>query len=273
MPPATRLRVATVNVNGIRAAFRKGMREWLAASDADIVAMQEVRASTDDAARLLGDEWDLVHDASRLAGRAGVAIASRHAASIHRVAFGDDDLETSGRWIEADYTVNGAPITIVSTYVPTGEALTPRQAEKFRFLDAFEHRLAALAADGRHAIVTGDLNIAHRQVDIRNWKGNRAKAGFLPEERAYLDRILGTGPDARSDWVDVGRRFAGEIDGPYTWWSMRGKAFDNDTGWRIDYQFATTALAATVTAVRVDRAPSWGERWSDHAPLIVDYAL
>jgi exodeoxyribonuclease-3 len=132
-------------------------------------------------------------------------------------------------------------------------------------------------------VVTGDLNVGHREFDIRNWMGNIKKAGFLPRERAYFDRILGEagGRVLAVDgsvglglgWVDVGRTFHGEIDGPYTWWSSRGKAFDTDTGWRIDYHLATPALAERVTDYRVVRAPSWDTRWSDHAPVIVDYSL
>jgi exodeoxyribonuclease III len=129
----------------------------------------------------------------------------------------------------------------------------------------------------------GDLNVGHREFDIRNWKGNRKKAGFLPRERAYFDRILGAEGEQVDavdgttgtglGWVDVGRRHAGEVDGPYTWWSMRGRAFDTDTGWRIDYHLATPDLAARLTDYRVDRAPSWDTRWSDHAPVIADYTL
>ena len=125
----------------------------------------------------------------------------------------------------------------------------------------------------------GDLNVGHRTLDIRNWKGNVKRAGFLPEERAYFDRILGAEGDPRYNdgaglgWVDVGRKAAGEVDGPYTWWSWRGQAFDNDTGWRIDYQLASPALAATVKHYAVDRAAAYDERWSDHTPVVVDYAI
>jgi exodeoxyribonuclease-3 len=142
-----------------------------------------------------------------------------------------------------------------------------QQALKYAFLDAIDHRLAELAASGRHAVLTGDLNICHRREDLRNWKGNRGRSGFLPEEQAHLSRWLGGG------WVDIVRVDAGEVDGPYTWWSWRGKAFDNDTGWRIDYQLATRSLAETVTGVRVGRAPTYADRWSDHAAVVVDYAV
>jgi exodeoxyribonuclease III len=142
-----------------------------------------------------------------------------------------------------------------------------------------EARLPELGLGRELALVVGDLNVGHRTLDIRNWKGNVKRAGFLPDERAYFDRFLGAEdhPDynrgAGLGWVDVGRRFAGEVDGPYAWWSWRGKAFDNDTGWRIDYQLATPKLADTVVDYSVDRAATYDTRWSDHAPVVADYAI
>ncbi len=273
------LRVASVNVNGVRAAYRKGMGDWLAARDVDILAVQEVRASTDDIVGLLGPEWDVLHDAATAKGRAGVALASRKSASIHRVEFGADDFDSAGRWIEADYTVGDRTITVVSTYVHSGEADTPKQLEKYKFLDAMEKRLPELAAHSELALVVGDLNVGHRKFDIKNWKGNVKKSGFLPTERAYFDRYLGAEDEenynagAGLGWVDVGRKWAGEVDGPYTWWSQRGQAFDNDTGWRIDYHLATPQLAASVVNYAIDRADAYDQRWSDHAPVVVDYAI
>ena len=273
------LRVASVNVNGVRAAYRKGMGDWLAARDVDILAVQEVRASTDDIVGLLGPEWDVLHDAATAKGRAGVALASRKSASIHRVEFGADDFDSAGRWIEADYTVGDRTITVVSTYVHSGEADTPKQVEKYKFLDAMEKRLPELAAHSELALVVGDLNVGHRKFDIKNWKGNVKKSGFLPTERAYFDRYLGAEDEenynagAGLGWVDVGRKWAGEVDGPYTWWSQRGQAFDNDTGWRIDYHLATPQLAASVVNYAIDRADAYDQRWSDHAPVVVDYAI
>ena len=277
--PSSPLRIATINANGIRAAFRKGMDAWLAGRDVDILAIQEVRASTEDLQGLLGDDWDIVHDPATAKGRAGVAIASRHRAAIHRVELGPTDFDSAGRWLEADYEVDGTVVTVVSAYVHSGEAGTEKQTEKYRFLDAMEARLPALQKHNELAVVMGDLNVGHRTLDIRNWKGNVKRAGFLPDERAYFDRILGAEGDpdynagAGLGWVDVVRRHAGEVDGPYTWWSWRGKAFDNDTGWRIDYQLATPALAARVKDVAVDRAAAYDERWSDHTPVVVDYEL
>lgn len=279
VPEVTRLRIASVNVNGVRAAFRKGMGDWLAGRDVDILAMQEVRAETSHLDELLGDEWDIVHDPATAKGRAGVAIASRRAASVHRVTFGPDDFDSAGRWLEADYDVDGAVVTVVSCYVPSGSVGTPKQDEKYRFLEGMLVHLPELRQRNPLSVVMGDLNVGHRTLDIRNWKGNVKNAGFLPEERAYFDRFFGAEDDpdynagAGFGFVDVGRRFAGDVDGPYTWWSQRGKAFDTDTGWRIDYHAATLELAAKVVDVKVDRAAAWDERWSDHAPVVVDYQL
>jgi exodeoxyribonuclease-3 len=276
---STTVRVASVNVNGVRAAFRKGMGAWLDGRGVDILALQEVRASTDDLEQLLGPEWNVLHDAATAKGRAGVAIASRGKAHIHRVAIGEEDFDTAGRWLEADFEVGDAVLTVVSAYVHSGETGSPKQDEKFRFLDAVEARLPELTAHNPLAVVVGDLNVAHRRLDIRNWRGNQKASGFLPEERAYWDRMVGAEDDERYNagaglgWVDVGRRAAGEVDGPYTWWSWRGQAFDNDTGWRIDYHLASPALGERVADYAVDKAGSRDGRWSDHTPVVADYAL
>jgi len=282
------LRIATVNVNGVRAAYRKGMGEWLEGRGIDILALQEVRAATEDLVGLLGPKWHVIHDAASAKGRAGVALASRdrddrREPEIHRIALGADEFDTAGRWLEADYKVGDELITVVSTYVHSGEDGTPKQVEKYKFLDAMTERLPQLAAHSKYALVLGDLNVGTTERDIKNWKGNRKNAGFLPKERAYFYRFFGAegepveGPDGTIapglGWVDVGRRWAGDVDGPYTWWSQRGKAFDTDTGWRIDYHVATPALADKVVDYRVDRYPAWDQRWSDHAPVVVDYAI
>ncbi|PZU31445.1 MULTISPECIES: exodeoxyribonuclease III [unclassified Microbacterium] len=273
------LRLASVNVNGIRAAVRKGMREWLDAADVDVLTLQEVRAEASDLAAALPG-WHVVNDEALAKGRAGVAIATREPIDLWRVELGDDTLDSKGRWVEADVQVAGQTVTVVSAYVFTGEDGTPKQDAKYAFLDAMTTRMPQL---GPLAVITGDLNVGHRELDIRNWKGNVKKAGFLPRERAYFDRFLGaagetvTGVDGSTGpglgWVDVGRRWAGEVDGPYSWWSNRGKAFDTDTGWRIDYHLATPALAERVVDYRIVRAPSWDTRWSDHAPVVADYAF
>lgn len=274
-----RLRIASVNVNGIRAAVRNGMHAWLDAADVDLLTLQEVRAEADDLAKALPG-WHIVNDEALAKGRAGVAIATREPLGLSRVELGDETLDSKGRWIEADVTVDDQVVTVVSAYVFTGEDGTEKQVSKYAFLDAMHARMPQL---GALALITGDLNVGHRELDIRNWKGNVKKAGFLPRERAYFDRFTGpAGADVACvdgttgtglGWVDVGRRWAGEVDGPYSWWSNRGKAFDTDTGWRIDYHLATPALAERVTDYRVVRAPSWDTRWSDHAPVVADYAF
>jgi exodeoxyribonuclease-3 len=277
------VRIATVNVNGVRAAFRKGMGDWLDARGVDILALQEVRASTEDLESLLGPEWNILHDAASAKGRAGVALVSRSKAEIHRVAIGADDFDSAGRWLEADYKIGGKILTVVSTYVHSGEVDTPKQVEKYKFLDGMIERMPEIAQHTDYALVVGDLNVGHRELDIKNWKGNLKNAGFLPQERAYFDRFMGAAGETLEladettgtglGWVDVGRQAAGEVAGPYTWWSFRGQAFDTDAGWRIDYHLATPKLAALASGYTVDRADSYDTRWSDHAPVVVDYAL
>jgi len=264
------MRIATVNVNGVRAAWRKGMAEWLAGADCDIVTLQEVRAPDDIVHELLADTgYHVAHTESVQKGRSGVAVLTRTEPKDVRPHCGDPYFDDSGRWLETDVALSdGSLLTVVSTYIHAGGVGTPAQDDKYRLLERMIQRMIAVNADADHGIVTGDLNVAHTQRDIRNWKGNVGKAGFLPDEQAFLDRAA-----AEAEWVDVHRSVTGDVDGPYTWWSMRGQAFDNDSGWRIDYQLATPGLAATATSARVDRAASWGERWSDHAPLVVDYAL
>jgi exodeoxyribonuclease III len=266
------LSVATVNVNGIRAAYRRGMGPWLRDREPDVLLMQEVRASDEVLRAQLGGYWYVAHAEPALdghRGRAGVAVASRRPIKASRSCVGPDRFDGCGRWVEADLVLDdGTTLTAISTYVFTGEFETPpRQAEKYAFLDAIADRLDALRAGGRHVLMCGDLNVAHREVDLKAWKANRKKSGFLPQERAWLDRLLDSG------WVDVGRRFGGDGPGPYTWWSWRGKAFDNDAGWRIDYQIASPGLGAAATGCTVDRAQAYAERWSDHAPVFATYSL
>ena len=269
------LSVASVNVNGIRAAFRRGMGEWLDVRKPDVLLLQEVRGSDEILAdHLPPDGWHLAHEAGHAKGRAGVAIASRLPMSAVRIGLGTGATGDAGRWVEADLEVpaeDGRPastLTVVSAYLHSGTVGTPSMDEKYAFLAHVTDRLAAIAATGGRAVVAGDLNIAHREVDIKNWKGNVTKAGFLPEERAYLDRWFD-----ELGWRDLGRDLAGPGPGPYTWWSWRGKAFDNDAGWRIDYQLATPALAALARTATVDRAATYDARFSDHAPVVVDYDL
>ncbi|QKJ20079.1 exodeoxyribonuclease III [Microbacterium hominis] len=283
-----RVRIASVNVNGIRAAVRKGMIEWLDQADVDVMALQEVRATLDELHTALPG-WQIVNDEALAKGRAGVAVASRLPSVAVRRVLGPDDLDApdradwAGRWIEADFDIDGEALTVVSAYVHTGEADTPKQDAKWAFLDAMEARLPQLQARSPLALVMGDLNVGHRELDIRNWKGNVKKSGFLPRERAYFDRMLGASGETVQavdgttgiglGWVDVGRRFHGDVEGPYSWWSMRGRAFDNDTGWRIDYHLASPALSERVTDYRIFRASAWDTRFSDHAPVVADYTI
>src|SRR6476646_6615314 len=161
--------------------------------------------------------------------------------------------------------VDTGDLTVASVYVPTGEAETDRQLEKERFMAAIAARMAVLRRKRRDAVVCGDWNIGHTELDIKAWKANQKKAGFLPSERQWLTDLLATG------WVDVVRVTHPDVPGPYSWWSWRGKAFDNDAGWRIDYQLATTGLAARVSAARVERAAAYALRWSDHSPVTVEF--
>jgi len=265
----------TANVNGIRAALRRGGLDWLAASDTDVWALQEVRSTReqlDDALVAAGlGHLNVAYAEAALKGRAGVAVVSRLPILASRIDLPAKEFASTGRWVEADVATKNGPMTVISTYVHTGDADDEsRQQEKMRFLAAIEKRMKALikheADTGQGAVLTGDLNVAHREVDIKNWKGNLKKAGFLPEERAVLERWFG-----RLALVDLGREFGGAGPGPYTWWSWRGQAFDTDAGWRIDFQIATPELAKRARSATVARADSYAQRWSDHAPLVVQF--
>jgi exodeoxyribonuclease III len=269
--------VSTINVNGIRAASKQrspenlGLLPWLAETRADVVCLQETRADDDQLAGALGPAlssgWHLASAGGDLKGRNGVAVLSRH--PIKRVRdLGVDvgappasrgGFALHGRYIEVD--IDG--LTVASVYIQTGEAGTDRQLEKERFMAALAHRMATLI--DRDAVVCGDWNIAHTENDIKNWRGNVKKSGFLPAERQWLTDLLAAG------WVDVVRVLHPDVPGPYSWWSWRGRAFDNDAGWRIDYQLATRGLAARASAARVERAAAYALRWSDHAPVTVEY--
>lgn len=270
----------TANVNGIRAAARRGGLDWLADAGADVICLQEVRATHEQVHEQLADSrlagMHVSHSASQSLGRNGVAVLTREQPKAVREGLGVPEFASQGRWIEVDLDTTLGPITVVSAYVHTGEAETPKQDEKFRFLDAMDRRLAALRRKASrqkgHVLVTGDFNVAHAEVDIKNWKGNRDKAGFLPEERAYLDRWFGVPGGKPGPWSDLGRALGGPGPGPYTWWSWRGRGFDTDGGWRIDYQIATPGLAARAREAIVGKAPTYGERWSDHAPLTITFA-
>ena len=268
------LSIITANVNGIRAADRRSGLEWLGAADADVICLQEVRATHEQLHEVLQGSplahYFVAHVPAPELGRAGVAILSREKPIATRESIKQADLGGLGRWVEADLETELGPLTVASVYVHSGEAETQKQVDKMAFLVAMEKRLkslkAAAAKAGSNVVVCGDFNVARAEIDIKNWKGNRDKAGFLPEERAYLNRWCD------NDWADLGRELGGEGPGPYTWWSWRGKGFDTDGGWRIDYVLATAGLAASAREAVVGKAPTYAERWSDHAPLTVTFS-
>ncbi|MFD5784459.1 exodeoxyribonuclease III [Streptomyces sp. NPDC126933] len=260
--------VTSVNVNGLRAAAKKGFVEWLAETSADVVCLQEVRAEPqqlpEDVRQPVG--WHTLHAPAAAKGRAGVSLYSRREPDRTQIGFGSAEFDTSGRYAEMDLP----GLTVASLYLPSGEVGTERQDEKLRFMDEFLTYLEGLkkraAADGREVLVCGDWNIAHQEADLKNWRANRKSSGFLPEERAWLTRVF-----EETGYTDVVRALHPDQEGPYTWWSYRGRAFDNDSGWRIDYHVATEALAARAVKAWVERAATHDERWSDHAPVTVTY--
>ena len=270
--------VTTINVNGVRAAVRersaenRGLLAWLTGTSADVVCLQETRA--DDVqlraalspvlAPSVSDGWHLASAEPHLKGRSGVAILSREPFAGVRIGAGATEFDGHGRYLEVD--LPGA-VTVGSVYVHSGEEGTDRQREKERFMVALGRRMAELAADGRDAVLCGDWNVAHTENDIKNWKGNLKKAGFLPQERQWLTELMDSG------WVDVVRLLHPEGPGPYSWWSWRGKAFDNDAGWRIDFHLATESLAGRARSARVEKATAYELRWSDHAPVTVEFGL
>ncbi|MFC7330943.1 exodeoxyribonuclease III [Marinactinospora rubrisoli] len=260
--------MSTVNVNGLRAAARKGFLEWLAATEADVVCLQETRVEHAQLPAPVAAPagWHVTLVPANDRGRSGVALYSRTALDGVRIGFANEEFDAAGRYVEGDL----GDITVASLYLPSGEVGTERQAEKERFMAAFlpylVRRRAEVEAEGRELVVCGDWNIAHREADLKNWRDNRNHSGFLPDERAWLSRVFD-----EAGYVDVVRRLFPDVDGPYSWWSYRGRAFDNDTGWRIDYHISTPGLAGRAREARVERAASHDRRWSDHAPVTVVY--
>ncbi|MDQ0761452.1 exodeoxyribonuclease-3 [Streptomyces canus] len=266
------LTVTSANVNGLRAAAKKGFVEWLADTSADVLCLQEVRAEPQqlpDGVRA-PEGWHVVHAPAAAKGRAGVSLYTRREPDRVRIGFGSSEFDTSGRYVEADLP----GVTVASLYLPSGEVGTERQDQKVRFMDEFLVYLKNLreraAADGREVVVCGDWNIAHQQADLKNWRANQKSSGFLPEERAWLSRVLDI---TDGGYVDVVRSLHPDVAGPYSWWSYRGQAFDRNTGWRIDYHLSTPGLAAKAVKGFVERAATHAERWSDHAPVTVVYDL
>jgi exodeoxyribonuclease-3 len=257
------MRVITVNVCGVRAAAKKGLFAWLAKQKADAVCLQETRAQEDQRAGLDAELLDAGYhgffcDAERK-GYAGVALYSRHKPDQVIRGFGVAEFDNEGRYLEA--RLDG--VAVVSLYLPSGSAGPERQASKFRFLEAFQPHLQRLRRRKQPYLLCGDWNIAHKPIDLRNWKGNQKNSGFLPEERAWLDEVFGA-----SGYVDAFRVVNQEPD-QYTWWSTRGQAYAKNVGWRIDYQVISAPLASAVSSASIYKE----ERFSDHAPLILDYKL
>jgi exodeoxyribonuclease-3 len=255
------MRVLSLNVNGLRSAREKGLFPYLARQKADVICLQEIRATEE---QLEGPGFQL-RGYTRLLlpaerkGYAGVAIYAKRAPDELVRGFGVDEFDREGRYLEARF----GEVSVVSLYLPSGSSGEHRQASKYRFLDSFLPHLARLAKTGRPYVLSGDWNIAHKPIDLENWKSNQKNSGFLPEERAWLDRVYG-----ELGFVDAFREVNQEPR-QYTWWSNRGEAWAKNVGWRIDYQVASPSLRGAAEAVSIYK----NKRFSDHAPLIVDYAL
>jgi exodeoxyribonuclease-3 len=252
-------RVLTFNCNGIRSATTKGLFRWLPKSGADVICLQEVKAHEADipAPQRHPDGLHGIFNCADKKGYAGTALYTGKTPRQVKAGFGVPEFDQEGRWIEATFK----NVTIISTYFPSGSAGAHRQESKYRFLAAIFPYLAKLAASGREAIVCGDINIAHKEIDLKNWRSNQKHSGFLPEERAWLSKLFD-----EQGWVDVFRRLDPRPE-QYTWWSNRGQAYAKNVGWRIDYQIATPGIARRAKRVEIYKK----QRFSDHAPLIIEY--
>ncbi|MFZ9140935.1 MAG: exodeoxyribonuclease III [Burkholderiaceae bacterium] len=275
------MRIISLNANGIRSAANKGVFDWLADQSADLVCVQELKAQGSDLTEAhtrikSSQQKDLfahLHWAEKK-GYSGVAVFSHQAPTGVKAGIGVSEFDLEGRVLRADFEAGqwgpGAkPLSVVSLYAPSGSASDERQASKFRFLDVFYPVLQAWMQEhrqtGREFVICGDWNIAHTEQDLKNWKGNLKNSGFLPEERAWFGRML-----SELGWVDVYRQlYPQATEEGYTWWSNRGQAWVKNVGWRIDYQIATPGLAARAQSAQIHKA----SRFSDHAPLVIDYAL
>lgn len=253
------MRIITLNANGIRAAARKGFFDWLNTQQADFVCIQETKAQIhqleDDIFHPAGFHCHY-HDAEKK-GYSGVALYSRHEPDQVVAGIGWPEFDIEGRWLQVDV----GDLSVVSLYLPSGTSKEERQHFKIQCLDHFASMLKELAQRGRDYVICGDWNIAHTELDLKNWKANRKNSGFLPEERAWLDEVFGGW-----GWADAFRQAEPGPD-HYTWWSNRGRAWDNNVGWRIDYQVINQHLAPRVVGAGIYK----DQRFSDHAPLIIDY--
>jgi exodeoxyribonuclease-3 len=258
-------RVTSFNLNGIRAATRKGWLQWAAGHDADVICLQEIKAQEKDLdASMLAipsrrGELKGYFFAAQKPGYAGTAIYSLHQPLDVFRGFGEAEFDEEGRYIEVDL----GSFSVISLYVPSGSSSEERLASKFRFMRCFQSHVKTLNHRGKPYVICADWNVAHREIDLKNWRANQRNPGFLPEERQWIGALI-----AEQGLVDVFRAMAPE-QVVYTWWSNRGAAFANDVGWRLDYQLAHPALAMLARGWQVNREP----RFSDHAPFTVDYAI
>lgn len=264
-------KLTSLNLNGIRSAASKGLQEWLAQSMPDCICVQELKAQAADISGRFEEIAGLkgyFHCAEKK-GYSGVGIYTRHEPSEVIVGYGSPEFDAEGRYVELRFDRPGRQLSLISGYFPSGSSGEERQAAKFRFLAGMFPHLAGLKNSGgqaREFILCGDINIAHQEIDLKNFKGNRKNSGFLPEERAWMTQLL-QGAEG-GGLVDVYRRLhPATTDEAYTWWSNRGQAYAKNVGWRLDYQIATPALAAGARSALIHREP----RFSDHAPLTIDY--
>jgi exodeoxyribonuclease-3 len=255
------LRIITANLNGIRSAANKGFFEWMHHQHADVICVQELKAQATDLTRemLQPDKFFGYFHYAEKKGYSGVGLYSKQQPDQIIEGLGIADIDAEGRYLQADF----GPLSVVSLYLPSGSSSEERQQAKFSFMERFMPRLQALKKSGREVVICGDWNIAHREIDLKNWKSNQKNSGFLPEERAWMTRVLD-----EIGFVDVHRRLLPEATGEaYTWWSNRGQAWAKNVGWRIDYQLATPGVAATAQRANVYKE----QRFSDHAPLTIEY--
>jgi exodeoxyribonuclease-3 len=253
------LRVITANVNGIRSAAKKGFFEWMLAQDADVICVQEIKAQEADlqAGLFHPQGYEAYFHCAEKKGYSGVGIYSRQKPVIVTSGLGWPDADQEGRYIELDF----GGLCIASLYLPSGTSGEHRQTIKFGFLELYAKHLELLRKQEKDYIICGDWNIAHRQIDLKNWRGNQKNSGFLPEERAWMDKLFGD-----MGFVDGFRHINQEPD-QYTWWSNRGQAWAKNVGWRIDYQVITPGLKNAIKFVSIYK----DQRFSDHAPLTIEY--
>ncbi len=260
------LRIISANLNGVRSAATKGFFDWLARQGAQVVCTQELKAQAGDMRpefiAPIGTPLQGSFHYAQKKGYSGVGLYSALVPEAVQIGFGSEEFDAEGRYVEARYTLGGKSLAVISVYLPSGSSSEERQQAKFRFLEVFLPHLEALKRSGREVVVCGDWNIAHKEIDLKNWRGNQKNSGFLPEERAWLTRVID-----ELGYVDVFRTLDPAPE-RYTWWSNRGQAWAKNVGWRIDYQIATPGIAACAKAcaIYVD------QRFSDHAPLTIDYA-